>query len=175
VRAALAGVREEADGRSGVHEDQVVEAGERLDGLVGAVGHALDGHATAAALDVRDPKLGHDRRAGGFCRTPCQRERVGVARAAANENHARPPWSRSARAAASTALDSTAALREQGGHSPRRRLIPRRVRRQDQRRDLPGVVRAARTASAASCPTFFALTLMRTHAETVRASARCPR
>ena len=136
-QARLVGIGEKRDRHLRADQDDVLEPGQHLHRLIDDIRHALDRHPPAPALGARVRAL-RDQPRAGLGGDPAG-EVEPVLRAA----RARSPASgigspeRSTRAASATASGDTGA----GGRRRRHRdragaLVPRRVGRQDQGRDL---------------------------------------
>ena len=169
VAGGLVGVGEEADRGLRVHQDDVLEARQRLDGDVGDVGDALDRHPAAAAGDAGVGALGEDLGAGGL------EDAVGQALAflaqggAAEQEEDVPPLPQDAGGGA----DRVGVGGLAGGTGSGSAGMPPSSQEASEGRTRvampPGAVRAAWTAMAASRPTSCARVVVRTQAETGRA------
>ena len=136
--AGLAGIGEVGDRRDGVDEDQVLDAGEGRDPLIDRVGDAVDRIASATAFDPRVEGLGAETRASRGRDAMGIGQRIRVERVSRKQDECR-----FARVEGGIhrldGLDvDNLRRRDRQGCGNNTALVPRRIRRQDQRRDVSG-------------------------------------
>ncbi|GAV33408.1 hypothetical protein ROTAS13_01063 [Roseomonas sp. TAS13] len=137
MEGGLAGIGEEADGRLGVHQDQMLEFRQGLDGDVGDIGHAFQLRAATAAGHAGIGHLAQQLRAAGLGDAPGQLLALLAQRAAAEKDQHVPLLAQDACGGPDGRRIGRRGRRHGQGLRHHAALVPGCVGGQDQRGDLP--------------------------------------